>query len=611
MSDDRLGNALHEYWGYDSFRPLQEAAMRAVLAGRDSLVVLPTGGGKSLCYQAPAVCLDGTAIVVSPLISLMKDQVDALQACGIPAAFLNSTLTADEKWQVKSDLVEGRLKLLYVAPEGLSLAGLVDVLEDVNVSFFAIDEAHCVSMWGHDFRPHYRELSVLRDRFPNLGVHAYTATATQRVRDDIVTQLKLNRPETLVGSFDRPNLTYRVAPRSDLTRQVTEVLDRHPNESGIVYCITRKDVDALHAELSALGYKSAPYHAGMSDQQRQANQDAFIEDRVHTIVATIAFGMGINKPNVRCVVHAGMPKSLENYQQESGRAGRDGLEAECCLIHSGQDLRTWEFLISKQPEEGQQVALRSLQRMADYCAGVTCRHRQLVRHFGQDLDADCQTACDVCLSDLDLVDDALVVAQKILSSVYRQGERFGAGYTARVVTGSTEARIVENRHDELSTHGILEHEPRSAVMAWISQLVSQGFMEKSGEYSVLKITPRGWRLLKGECQPKLLRAERRSKSSRSTGKAAKGEAASWKGVDRDLFEILRELRMEYASQRGVPPYIVFGDASLRDMARLKPTTIEEFQTVYGVGTKKCAEFGDEFVRAIVRYLSSAPEVTGE
>ncbi|REJ96317.1 MAG: ATP-dependent DNA helicase RecQ, partial [Planctomycetota bacterium] len=373
MSDDRLGNALHEYWGYDSFRPLQEAAMRAVLAGRDSLVVLPTGGGKSLCYQAPAVCLDGTAIVVSPLISLMKDQVDALQACGIPAAFLNSTLTADEKWQVKSDLVEGRLKLLYVAPEGLSLAGLVDVLEDVNVSFFAIDEAHCVSMWGHDFRPHYRELSVLRDRFPNLGVHAYTATATQRVRDDIVTQLKLNRPETLVGSFDRPNLTYRVAPRSDLTRQVTEVLDRHPNESGIVYCITRKDVDALHAELSALGYKSAPYHAGMSDQQRQANQDAFIEDRVHTIVATIAFGMGINKPNVRCVVHAGMPKSLENYQQESGRAGRDGLEAECCLIHSGQDLRTWEFLISKQPEEGQQVALRSLQRMADYCAGVTCR----------------------------------------------------------------------------------------------------------------------------------------------------------------------------------------------------------------------------------------------
>ena len=601
MSDDPLQSALRQYWGYDSFRPLQEAAMRAVMAGNDSLVVLPTGGGKSLCYQAPAVCLDGTAIVVSPLISLMKDQVDALQACGIAAAFVNSTLTSAQKWQVKSDLVEGRLKLLYVAPEGLSLAGLLETLEDVRVSFFAIDEAHCVSMWGHDFRPHYRELSVLRERFPGLGVHAYTATATERVRDDIVTQLGLRQPETLVGSFDRPNLTYRVEARNNLTRQVTDVLDRHPNESGIVYCITRKDVDALHAELSALGYQTAAYHAGMPDDERQASQEAFIEDRVQTIVATIAFGMGIDKPDVRYVVHAGMPKSLENYQQESGRAGRDGLDAECCLIHGGQDFRTWEFLISQQADEGQEIALRSLRKMADYCGGVVCRHRLLVRHFGQELESDCGAACDVCLDDLDVVEDALTIAQKILSSVYRQGERFGAGYTAQVVTGSNDERILTNRHDELSTHGILEQESRSSVMAWISQLVGQGFLEKSGEYSILKITPAGWRLLRGEGKPRVIKARKKSQTKRARGKAVREEAGSWEGVDRELFEVLRELRSEHAIQRGVPPYIVFGDVSLRDMARLKPTTIDEFQAVYGVGAKKCAEYGEEFTSAIAAH----------
>jgi ATP-dependent DNA helicase RecQ len=308
----RLRSVMGEYWGYDAFLPLQQPAMEAVMSGRDSLVVLPTGGGKSLCYQVPALCLDGMAVVISPLISLMKDQVDALQACGASAAFINSTLSASEKWNIADDIRQQRLKLLYVAPERLSLAGLLDLLERVNVSFFAIDEAHCVSMWGHDFRPDYRKLNMLRERFPKAAIHAYTATATEQVRTDVMRQLGLRNPEVLVGSFDRPNLTYRVERRDFLLGQIAAVLDRHEDEAGIIYCITRKEVDSLSQSLAAAGYSALPYHAGMADEDRKANQEAFIDDRCRTIVATIAFGMGIDKPDVRYVVHAGRPKSLEN-----------------------------------------------------------------------------------------------------------------------------------------------------------------------------------------------------------------------------------------------------------------------------------------------------------
>ena len=329
---DRLREVMGEYWGYDAFLPLQEPAMTAVLSGQDSLVVLPTGGGKSLCYQVPAMCLDGMAVVISPLISLMKDQVDALQACGVPAAFINSTLSASEKRNVAEDISERRLKLLYVAPERLSLQGLLDLLASVDVSFFAIDEAHCVSMWGHDFRPHYRQLSVLREQFPQSAIHAYTATATEQVRSDVCRQLGLRNPETLVGSFDRPNLTYRVERRNSLLGQVMDVLDRHAEESGIIYCITRNQVDDLCSSLTAAGYSALPYHAGLDDETRDENQEAFTDDRCRTIVATIAFGMGIDKSDVRYVIHAGLPKSVENYQQESGRAGRDGLASRMLSV---------------------------------------------------------------------------------------------------------------------------------------------------------------------------------------------------------------------------------------------------------------------------------------
>lgn len=600
---ERLRAVMREYWGYDAFLPLQERAMTAGVSGRDSLVVLPTGGGKSLCYQVPALCLEGMAVVISPLISLMKDQVDALQACGVPAAFINSTLTPGEKWNVADDIRERRLKLLYVAPERLSLQGLLDLLGSVDVSFFAIDEAHCVSMWGHDFRPHYRQLSILREQFPDAAIHAYTATATRQVRDDVLRQLGLREPEVLVGSFDRPNLTYRVQRRNSLIGQIMNVLDRHSDESGIIYCITRKEVDSLCDSLKAAGYSALPYHAGMADEERKANQEAFIEDRCGTMIATIAFGMGIDKSDVRYVVHAGLPKSLENYQQESGRAGRDGLEAECCLFYSGADYKTWEFIAEKSEgsPDFKRAQTASLKKVMDYCNGLACRHRALLRHFGQDLEADCAEACDICLGEFEEVDGPLVVAQQILSSVYRQEQKFGADYTAKVLKGSREQRIIENRHDQLSTHGLLRDEARRSILDWIGQLVQQGYLVKAGEYSLLQITEDGWRLLRGEMAPRLLkpsRADERAGSAKSAARQQAHDPHSWEGVDRGLFDVLRSLRTQKAVELGYAPYMVFGDATLRDMARRRPTSADGFLKVHGVGQKKCDDYAAEFTTCI-------------
>lgn len=597
---DQLAGVLKTCWGYDGFRPVQEDAMRAVLEGRDSVVVLPTGGGKSLCYQAPAMCMEGTAVVVSPLISLMKDQVDALTACGVPAACLNSSLSQAERWRVRDDLKEGRLKLLYVAPERLLTDNELTFFSELPISFFAVDEAHCVSMWGHDFRPHYRKLSVLKEAFPALGVHGYTATATERVRGDIAEQLSLRDPEMFVGSFDRPNLTYRVEPRKDIVAQVREVIDRHPRASGIIYCISRADVDGLSTTLNACGYDTLPYHAGLDDADRRNNQEAFIEDRVQTIVATIAFGMGIDKPDVRYVIHAAMPKSLEHYQQESGRAGRDGLAAECCLFYSGGDAHKWGRMIDDQPAAGRDVAVRALQAIADFCNAVTCRHRALVGHFGEALD-DCGTACDVCLNELDLVADPLVIGQKVLSSVYRQKQNFGVEYTAKVLTGSREQRILENGHDKLSTYGLLADDGQAVVKNWIGQLIGQGFLEKRGEYGVLAITDSGWKLLKGEETPQLLKPRRRTKSAREQKSKQQSAVDSWDGVDRGLYDALRELRNEAAGDRGLPPYMIFSDSSLRDLARVRPTTEANLLTVYGVGRKKCEDYGRSVMQRIADY----------
>ncbi len=594
---ERIAEILKQHWGYESFLPLQREAIESVVAGRDSVVVLPTGGGKSVCYQVPAVRLPGMAIVVSPLISLMKDQVDALVECGVAADCLNSSQTQAEQDDVVARLRTGDVKVLYVSPERLMMDGFLRFVKQQELSFIAVDEAHCVSMWGHDFRPEYRQLGQLKRVFPNIAIHGYTATATQHVRDDITEQLKLDRPEVIVGSFDRPNLIYSVERRIDVVRQVVDVLDRHRNESSIVYCIRRADVDDLADRLAQAGYNAAPYHAGHTAEERKRVQDAFIAEDVDTIVATVAFGMGIDKSNVHAVVHAGMPKSLEHYQQESGRAGRDGLDAECVLLYGSGDYGTWKYLIEQSDsEEARRIGLAKLGDISAYASGVTCRHRAILQYFGQDLDGETCNACDVCFGDLELAADALVTSQKILSCVFRLNERFGADYTAGVLTGSREQRILASRHDELSTYGLLAEQTKRLVRDWIEQLVGQGYLEKRGEYNVLAITERGWSVIRENETPRLLRpAERVHKRTTDD---------SWDGVHRGLFDALRELRREIAKEKSVPAYIVFGDAALRDMVRRRPSSVEGFLEVSGVGQKKAWQYGERFVAMICEYARS-------
>ncbi len=597
-----IRDILRQVWGFDDFRPLQDESIRCVLDRRDSVTVLPTGGGKSLCFQAPAIRMPGMAVVVSPLISLMKDQVDALVANGVEAAFINSTQSDGEKRLVAEKIRRGDLKFLYVAPERLLTPRTLDFLATCEVSFFAIDEAHCISNWGHDFRPEYRGLCTLKDRFPGVGVHAYTATASRPVRDDIAAQLALRNAEILVGDFDRPNLTYRMLRSAGKMNQIVEVIDRHRGEAGIVYCISRKEVERTAATLGDLGHKALPYHAGLSDEQRKSNQDDFIKERSDIIVATVAFGMGIDKSNVRYVIHAGMPKSIEHYQQESGRAGRDGLESECVLIYSGGDVVTWkrimempgDFLVSREATD---AAFRSLDAIYDLCSAATCRHKSIVQYFGQTFRKDNCGACDVCLGESDLVDDPLILAQKIISCVYRLEQRFGAAHTAKVLVGSTEARLIELGHDKLSTYALLTDHPMAAVRQWIDQLVGQGFIERTGEYQTLSITPSGFRVLKGHGTPTLTVAQtaRPRRSGSPSGAAA---VASWEGVDRGLFESLRALRSDLAGRASVPAYVVFSDATLRELARAKPSSLDEFADIKGVGQKKLTDYGEVFLKAI-------------
>jgi ATP-dependent DNA helicase RecQ len=600
---DELRDILHRYWGYDNFRPLQAEAMRAVVEGRDSLVVLPTGGGKSLCFQAPALAMPGLAVVVSPLIALMKDQVDALVDCGVPAACVNSTLEFDERRRIAEEIRAERLKILYLSPERLLTERTLQFLQGVPISFIAVDEAHCISEWGHDFRPEYRGLRLLKEKFPNVALHAYTATATPHVRDDIVRELRLAEPEILVGSFDRPNLVYRARRRGNRLEQIREVIDRHPNDSGLVYCIRRADVEEVAGSLAEAGYSALPYHAGMPDDDRRRNQEAFINDRARIIVATVAFGMGIDKSDVRYVIHAAAPKSLESYQQESGRAGRDGLEAECLLLYSAGDFRTWRKLQSELPPQALEIALELLTGIDNYCSSVHCRHQAIVNYFGQELPEQNCGACDVCLNELELVEDALVVSQKILSCVKRVGENFGGEYVALVLTGSQDQRIIGHGHERLSTWGIMAEHNKKHIRGWIDQLVNQNFLRKAGEYNVLQLTEAGWQVLRGEQTPRLLKpAARREKEKQS-----RAALESWEGVDRDLFERLRIYRRRKADQRGVPPFIIFSDATLRDVARVRPTKLEQLPSIHGIGAKKLAEYGAELLVEMNEYLATCGE----
>ncbi len=600
-----ISAVLARYWGFDSLRPLQEQAIRAGLRHQDSLVVLPTGGGKSLCYQVPPVLTERVDIVVSPLISLMKDQVDALRQNGYPAAALYSGMAFDDVRRTQAEIAAARHRLVFVAPERLLTPRFLDLIAGLNVRAFAIDEAHCISHWGHDFRPEYRQLADLKRKFPHASIHAYTATATERVRRDIVEQLQLQDPEVLVGTFDRANLVYRVVPRVDRRQQIRRAIDRHRGQAVIVYCISRKDTEDLAAYLRLQGLRAAHYHAGMDAAERRATQDAFAREQTDVIVATVAFGMGIDRSDVRAVIHAAMPKSVEHYQQETGRAGRDGLEAECVLFYSAADVIRWQQLFERAEAEAEASAevvastRELLGHMRRFCNTVSCRHRMLSNYFGQSLETDKCSACDVCLGEVEGVDDATELAQKILSCVARVEQRFGVEHVVDVLVGADSERVRRWRHDALSTYGLLRGTSRKEVQNAVYQLVDAGVLERStDDRPVLRLNDAAREVLRGQRTVQLLRATKRVQKSRH-------DRTSWEGVDGDLFESLRALRRRIADERGVPPYVIFSDASLRDMARKRPRNASEFIKVYGVGERKLEDLGPRFLVHITEHVGAA------
>ncbi len=602
---------IRRHWGFDSLRPLQSAAMQAFLEGRDSLMVLPTGGGKSLCYQAPALVRGDTTVVISPLISLMKDQVDGLRACGISAVQLNSSLSPDELRAGEQAVLKGSIRLLFASPERLATGSFRALLKRIDVRRFAIDEAHCISHWGHDFRPEYRQMGELKQHFPQASIHAFTATATEQVRADIVAQLGLLDADVLVGNFDRPNLSYSVIPRHDQYQQAFECIRRHQGEAGIIYCMRRRDVDEMTQALKAAGINAVPYHAGMQAHERKKVHDLFTEEKCDVVVATVAFGMGIDRSNVRYVLHTGMPKSVEHYQQETGRAGRDGLEAECVLLYSSGDAMTWKKIVEKSlsesPAEVDPQYLKNtykhLADMENYCRPVTCRHRALVEYFGQKYEGDNCGACDLCTGATESLPDSSTVAKKILSCVYRVNEGFGIAHVAAILRGADTSAVRDRGHDKLTTYGLLKEHSQREIADWIGQLIGQGLVDQKGdEYPILKLNPASWEVMKDRREVSLRQMPHMAPDgagrSHTGGRMSKAEADSWEGVDRDLFEFLRKVRLDVATARGVPPYLVFGDATLRELARARPSSVEKLSTVYGIGEPKFKDFGTTFFEAI-------------
>src|SRR5882672_558979 len=592
---------VRRYWGYTELRPLQEQAIRAGLEHRDSLVVMPTGGGKSLCYQVPPELAQRTDIVVSPLISLMKDQVDGLRECGYPAAALYSGMTPEELRRTEEQMLEGRFRLVFVAPERLLTPRFLQLVERLEIRAFAIDEAHCISHWGHDFRPEYRQFASLKKRFPQASVHAYTATATERVRADIAAQLRLRDPAILVGTFDRPNLVYRIVPRVDARAQVLAVLQRHRRQAAIVYCISRKDTESMASFLQANRVRAAFYHAGMEADERRRTQDAFASEEIDVVVATVAFGMGIDRSDVRCVIHAAMPKSIEHYQQETGRAGRDGLEAECVLLYSAADVLRWESLIEKSAADASArveviaAARELLEHMRRFCTGVHCRHRRLSEYFGQEYSKPNCEACDLCLNEVEGLADATVTAQKILSCVARAGERFGAEHIVDVLLGANTERVRRWRHEELSTYGLMKGTNRKTLLNMLYQLLDDGLLERTAEERpVLRLNDASRDVLRGKRTVRLLQPKAEVSKTRF-------DEQSWEGVDHGLFESLRTLRRQVADERDVPAYVLFSDATLRDMARVRPGSASALLGIRGVGERKLADLGPRFLELIATY----------
>ena len=591
-------DVLKRVFGYDSFRGQQQAVIAHTLAGGDSLVLMPTGGGKSLCYQIPALLRDGVAVVVSPLIALMRDQVAALREAGVKAAFLNSSLDFEAERAVELRLRAGDLKLLYVAPERLLGERTLALLETLPLSLFAIDEAHCVSQWGHDFRPEYRRLSVLHERFPKVPRLALTATADAPTRGEIVERLGLAGAPVFASGFDRPNIRYQVVPKDNPREQLRRFLAReHPGEAGIVYCLSRRKVDTTAEWLRLRGFDALPYHAGMSAGQRDANQERFLREEGVVMVATIAFGMGIDKSNLRFVAHLDLPKSLESYYQETGRAGRDGLAADAWMTYGLQDVITLRQMVdgSEAGEARKRLEVQKLDAMLGYCEVTGCRRQVMLAYFGDTLRAPCGN-CDNCLAPPETW-DATEAARKALSCVYRTGQRFGAGHVIDVLLGKDTERVRGLRHERLSTWGIGAGLDLKQWRAVFRQLVARGFLSVETGYGSLTLTPLSRALLRGEERLEL----RRDTRVRQTARRQSAAAASVPPGSGDLWQALRSRRRELAERHGVPPYVIFHDASLAEMAARRPRSLAEFAGIPGVGEKKLARYGEDFLEVIARH----------
>jgi ATP-dependent DNA helicase RecQ len=590
-------------FGYTAFRGEQQAIVEHVAAGGDALVLMPTGGGKSLCYQIPALLRPGVGIVISPLIALMQDQVDALRQLGVKTAFLNSSMTADTAREVQGQLLRNELDLLYVAPERLMMPGFLALLEQMqNIALFAIDEAHCVSQWGHDFRPEYRALTVLHERFPNVPRIALTATADTPTRGEIVERLALEQARQFISSFDRANIRYRVTQKNNVRRQLQAFLEiEHPDDAGIVYCLSRKKVDETAAWLKEHGWDALPYHAGLDAATRSKNQSRFLREEGVVMVATVAFGMGIDKPNVRFVAHLDLPKSMEGYYQETGRAGRDGLPANAWLAYGLGDVVAMRQMIDngEAPEERKRLERQKLDALLGYCESTTCRHQTVLRYFGEEHSGNCG-ACDNCLEPVDTW-DATLAAQMALSCVYRTGQRFGAGHLSDVLIGKATERVEKFNHQRLSTFGIGKEFSAAQWSSVYRQLVASGILESDIEaYGGLKLSEAARPILRGEqsvwlrrdADPAIQKAGRKAQRAERTAKSREPFA----GANSDpLWLALKAKRTELAREQGVPPYVIFHDSTLLEILTHRPTTLDELAQVSGVGQAKLARYGESFL----------------
>jgi ATP-dependent DNA helicase RecQ len=588
---------LKNTFGYDSFRPLQGEVIENVLAGRDTLAVMPTGGGKSLCYQIPALLFEGLTVVISPLISLMKDQVEQLRAYGVPSLFINSSLSAQEYQENTEYVRRGEVKLLYVAPETLLTSRILSLLDSVQVDCLTIDEAHCISEWGHDFRPEYRQLVEVRKRFPNAVCLALTATATTRVRQDIRTTLKFATTNEFIASFNRENLYIEVAHKQDPYKQTIDTLERFKDQSGIVYCFSRKQVDELAAYLTSKGYSARPYHAGLEDSERRKNQEAFIRDDAQIIVATIAFGMGINKPNVRFVIHFDLPKSIEGYYQEIGRAGRDGLPAHCLLLFSYSDVAKLNYFIDQKEGSEKRVAIQHLDAIVRYAEDErSCRRKRLLHYFGESFPAENCSSCDNCTSAPTPLADITIYAQKFLSCVKRADEKFGVGHIVDILLGSKNEKVLRWEHDKLSTYSIGTELTKKQWMHIARQLLTMGYLKQDGEYHTLSLTVRALESLKK--RETIFGVVQEAERIRIKGKNEEVE------YNRALFALLRQKRKEMADEAGVPPYVIFSDKTLVEMAAYYPQSVTSLLSISGVGQVKLRQYGEAFLDVIVPYCEN-------